>query len=107
MIITDWLGRGKLTVETEAFITGVQDLQTYRRKFLRYAKMTRICQSEKMDHFISGCSILAKHEYLERHNKICKYLHWNTCREYGMDGLPKEWYIFKTGYDSRIMHSSV
>ena len=37
--------------------------------------------------------ILAKH--LERHNKICQYLHWNICREYKMDGLPKEWYQFR------------
>ena len=24
--------------------------------------------------------------------KVCQYVHWNICREYGMDGLPKEWY---------------
>ena len=33
-----------------------------------------------------------KHEYLKRHHKTCRYLPWNICREYGMDGLPKEWY---------------
>ena len=43
-------------------------------------------------HLISGCSILAKREYLERQHKICRYLHWNIYRQSGMDGLAKEWF---------------
>ncbi|EEB19129.1 reverse transcriptase, putative [Pediculus humanus corporis] len=96
----NWLRRGKLKIETEAFITAAQDqaLRThnYEKVILKVRQddKCRICQSqsETIDHLISGCPILAKHEYLERHNKICQYLHWSICREYGMDGLPKEWY---------------
>lgn len=57
-----------------------------------WCKICNQSQTETIDRLISGCPILAKHDYLERHNKICKCLHWNICRAYGMDGLVEEWY---------------
>ena len=42
-------------------------------------------QSEKIDHLISGCSMLEKLvEYLKRHKKICKYV-------YQLDYLSRIW----------------
>ena len=69
-----WLRVGKLIrVETEAFITAAPDQALWTHNYDKVKSPPRW-------HVL----ILAKHEYLERHNKIC--------REYGLDGLTKEWY---------------
>ena len=94
------LRRGKLKVKTEAFITVAQDqaLRTHNHeKVILKVHQDDKCrirqsQSETIDHLISGCPILAKHEHLERHNKICQYLHCNISREYGLNRLANEWY---------------
>ena len=38
-------------------------------------------ESETIDHIISGCEVLAKAEYVDRHNKAAAYLHWNICND--------------------------
>ena len=45
----------------------------------------RICiqYEETIDHLISGCPTLAPNEYLNRHNRVAQYLHWNICKHYG------------------------
>ena len=37
----------------------------------------RLCKQyeETIDHLTSGCPILAKNEYLMRHDKVCTHLH--------------------------------
>ena len=32
---------------------------------------------ETMDHIVSGCEVLAKTEYISRHNNAVAYLHWS------------------------------
>ena len=46
----------------------------------------RICykQSETIDHIISGFEVLAKAEYIERHNKTAAFVHWNICNDLGI-----------------------
>ena len=53
----------------------------------------RLCDEkiETIDHLISGCSVLAKTEYLKRHNKIAQYIHWNVCRFYKLE-VSDNWY---------------
>ena len=38
----------------------------------------RMCsqQEETVDHIVSGCEVLAKTEYISRHNNAAAYLHW-------------------------------
>ena len=31
---------------------------------------------EPTDHLTSGCSILTNNEYLKKHDKVCKHLHY-------------------------------
>jgi len=39
---------------------------------------------EAIDHIISACPILAKEQYIKRHDRVCAQLHFNMCRETGL-----------------------
>jgi hypothetical protein len=38
-----------------------------------------------------GCPILAKNEYLMRHDKVCTHLHYSICKALGIETIDK-WY---------------
>ena len=46
----------------------------------------RICkkESETTFHILAGCDTLAKKEYLERHNQVAKYIHFEICKAFGL-----------------------
>ena len=37
-----------------------------------------------MKHIISARPILAKEQYIERHDSVCAHLHFNVCKEIGV-----------------------
>jgi len=84
-----WLSKGDLKAETESEIVAAQDqaLQTkyYATKILKTQtdSKCRLCQQfdETIDHIISTCPILAKEQYIKRHDKVCAQLHFNICKE--------------------------
>ena len=39
-----------------------------------------------MDHIISACPILAKEQYIKRHDRVSAQLHFNICKETGTNG---------------------
>ena len=49
---------------------------------------------ETVDHILSGCEVLAKTEYITRHNKATAYLHWRICQDYDIE-TTKKWYEHK------------
>jgi len=50
----------------------------------------RLCkQHETIDHLTSGCPILAKNEYLMRHDKVCIHLHYSICKALGIETTDK------------------
>ena len=53
----------------------------------------RLCKQheETIDHLTSGCPILAKNEYLTRHDKACIYLQYSICKALGIETTHK-WY---------------
>jgi hypothetical protein len=53
----------------------------------------RLCKQheETVDHLTSGCPILAKNEYLMRHDKFCTHLHYSICKALGIETTDK-WY---------------
>ncbi|KAL1451137.1 hypothetical protein WDU94_003426 [Cyamophila willieti] len=96
-----WLRRGQLKPATEATIVAAQDQALRTRNYEKYILKTkidddrcRICQekSETIDHILSACPQLAKHEYILRHNKICTYVHWCLCKKYNIPGIATRWY---------------
>ena len=49
---------------------------------------------ETVDHIVSGCEVLAKTEYIPRHDKAAAYLHWNICQDHDIEAIDK-WYEHK------------
>ena len=95
-----WLSKGDLKAETESEIVAAQDraLQTkyYAIKILNTEtdSKCRLCQQfdETIDHIISACQILAKEQYIKRHDRVCAQLHFNICKETGVQLDKKHWY---------------
>jgi hypothetical protein len=86
-----WLSKGDLKAETESGMVAAQDqaLQTkyHATKVLETEKhhKCRLCHQfeERLDHIISACAILAKEQYIKRHDRVCTQLHFNICKETG------------------------
>ena len=53
-----------------------------------------LCQKidETVDHIISACPILAKEQYSKRHDRVSAQLHYNICKEMGVQLDTKHWY---------------
>ena len=47
-----------------------------------------------MSHILSGCDILAKKEYLDRHNGVAQYIHHTICQKYQIQTCAK-WHTHK------------
>ena len=95
-----WLSKGDLKAETESEIVAAQDqaLQTkyYTTKILNTEtdSKCRLCQQfdETIDNIISACPILAKEQYIKRYDRECTQLHFNICKETGVQLDKKHWY---------------
>ena len=82
-----WLS-SNLKGETEGLLVVAQDQALNTRNYQKVIcgqKMEskcRICSQyeETVDHIVSGCEVLAKTEYISRHDKAAAYLHWNMSR---------------------------
>jgi hypothetical protein len=87
-----WLTKGDLKAETESEIVAAQGqaLQTkyYATKILNTEadSKCRLCHQfdGRVDHIISACPILAKEQYVKRHDRVSAQLHLNICKETGV-----------------------
>ena len=92
-------GRGDLKAETESEIAAAQDqaMQTkhYATKVLNTEtdSKCRLCQQldKTIDHIISACQIMAKEQYIKRHDRVSAQLHFNICKETGVQLDKKQW----------------
>jgi hypothetical protein len=92
--------RKETKAETESEIVAAQD-QALNTKYyatrILHTQMDskcRLCQQfdETIDHIISACPILAKEQYVKRHDKMSAQLHFNICKETGVQVDEKHWY---------------
>jgi hypothetical protein len=92
-----WLKFGDIKGETESTIVAAQAISTnyFKRKILKeeIESMCQICNEheETIDHLTSGCPILAKSEYIIRHDKVCTHLHCSICKTLGIE-TTENWY---------------
>jgi len=94
-----WLKSGDIKGETESTIVAAQDQAAstnyFKNKILKeeIESKCRLCKQheETTDHLTSGCPILAKNEYLMRHDKVCTHLHYSICQALGIETTDK-WY---------------
>ena len=83
-----WLKSRDIKGETESTIVAAQDqaisTNYFRNKILReeIESKWRLCKQREgtIDHLTSGYPILAKNEYLMRHDKVCTHLHYSICK---------------------------
>ena len=54
-----------------------------------------------MDHIVSGCEVLAKKEYISRHNNAAAYLHWSICKDHDIE-ISDKWYLQES---ETVMHN--
>ncbi|KAF2882012.1 hypothetical protein ILUMI_24160 [Ignelater luminosus] len=88
-----WLRKGELKGETESLIIAAQDetinTRYHKKNLLKHNinSKCRLCEEheETTEHIIAECTILAKHEYIKRHNQVCRNPHYNICKEYGIE----------------------
>lgn len=87
---TLYLSKGWLKRETEGAISAIQDQVVSTRYYCRHilkqnipTDMCRICgeRPETIQHIISGCSVIAPKEYINRHNNIAKVVHNHLCHQ--------------------------
>ena len=98
-----WLKSSSLKAETEGFIFAAQDQSLKTKNYIAKVMKTgsdplcRYCGQfdETIDHLVSGCPILAKNEYIERHNKVGQYIHWKVSQWYGLP-TADSWYKQQT-----------
>jgi len=45
-----------------------------------------------VEHIISACPVLAKEQYIKRHDRVCTQLHFNIFKETGIKLNNKHWY---------------
>lgn len=94
-----WLNSTGLKAETEGLIIAAQDqsLKTrwYQHNIIKDGtdSKCRACGQfdETIDHIVSGCPVLAKTEYINRHNKVAALVHWKICKKYNIE-TSTNWY---------------
>ena len=94
------MSKGDLKAETESEIVAAQDqaLNTkyYATKILHTQtdSKCRLCQqfNGTIDHIISACPLLAKEQYVKRHDKVSGQTYFNTCKETGVQLEKNYWY---------------
>jgi hypothetical protein len=95
-----WLSKGDLKEEIESEIVAAKDQALHTKYYATKILNTqtdskcRLCQQfdEKTDHIISACPILAKERYIKRHDRVSAQLHFNICKETGVQLEKKHWY---------------
>jgi hypothetical protein len=79
-----WLDSCNLFRETEALMIAIQDgvlpTRNYQKHIIKKAEVKDECrkcgkEGETIEHIFSGCKIMAKEEYLLRHNNVAKVVH--------------------------------
>ena len=91
-----WLKKGKLTFDGERILTGAQDQALLTNGFKKMAKLSdndkcRFCHTEveSVSHLTSGCqTLMGDGHYTNRHNAVCRYIHWTICNAIGMETKP-------------------
>jgi hypothetical protein len=92
--------RRETKAETESEIVAAQD-QAIQTKYCATKILNtetdskcRLYQQfdESIDHITLACPILAKERYIKRHDRVCAQLHFDICKETGVQLYKKHWY---------------
>ena len=93
----NWIRTGELKKEGLIFAAQDQALRTNAIKAKienqNVSSKCRMCAShdETVQHILCSCPKLAQTEYKKRHDVVGRVIHWELCKEYGVEGSDK-WY---------------
>jgi hypothetical protein len=95
----EWLKRGVLRFDGERIILGAQDQALYTNGLKKILGLTedntcRFCREavESMNHLLSGCKVLLlEGRYTDRHNCVCRVIHWKLSKHYGFKVESNSW----------------
>ena len=100
----NWIREGKLKPTTEATVFAIQEqavTTNYIKKHIHKSITTDICRlcnsnKETIHHIISGCTVLAKSEYLKRHNNVAKEVYIKIAEEFKfLKKNENQWYKYE------------
>ena len=57
----------------------------------KWTREDYIEDEETLGHIVSGCEVLAKTEYISRHNNVAAYLHCSICKDHDIE-ITDKWY---------------
>jgi len=62
---------------------------------------------ETVEHIITACPIMAREQYIERHDSVCAQLQYNICKEKGVKLENGHWYAhvlksFETSHEGSV-----
>ena len=94
-----WLKISGLKSETEGLIIAAQDqnlmTKQYQSEIIKNGMNPKfqLCNqyNETIDHIVSGCPVLAKSEFMQRHDKAASYIHWKISKAFSLPVADK-WY---------------
>ena len=97
-----WLKSGEIKRETESTIVAAQDqaisTNYFKNKILKeeIESKYQLCKQheETIDHLTSRCPILAKNEYLMRHDKVSTHVLHSICKALGIE-ITDKWYTHR------------
>ena len=97
-----WMDSCHLSPQSEGYICAMQELAIFTKwhecHILKTAKSDRcrICEKEPETtfHLLAGCDVLAKKQYLDRHNNVARYVHHCICKAYNFQ-TEKKWHLHK------------
>ena len=97
-----WLEKCHISPQSESYVCGAQELAIVTRWHEKHIMKNsdidtcRVCgkQTETTIHILAGCDTLAKKEYLDRHNNVAKYIHFEICKHYDIQ-TEKKWHLHR------------
>ena len=95
-----WLSVCHLAPHSESYVLAAQEMALftkYHEKNIlksREDDWCRVCkvQPETISHILFGCDTLAKREYFNRHNNVCKYIH-HTILKFFEIPCAENWFV--------------
>ena len=109
-----WLEKAHMSPQSEAYIMAAQELALFTRWHEKHIlkklidDKCRVCHAkpETMSHILSGCDILAKKEYLDRHNGVAQYIHHTICQKFQIQTCAK-WHTHKPSEVISLKHVEI
>ena len=96
--------------ETEGLLVAAQDQAINTRNYQKIICGQQVeskCRirsqhEETVDHIVSGCEVLAKTEYISRHNNTAACLNWSICKDHDIE-ITDKWYQHQP---ETVMHNN-